>query len=184
MSKPVAGSAARSGEPAEDMRRAAALLASQKDRREHAFVVDAVFEVLRPFCVELHVPREPSLLQTDAMWHLMTEIRGRLRDPSISSLRLATLLHPTPAVCGSPRAEALAAIRTLEDLNRGFYAGFVGWSDATGDGQWVVSIRCAEIEENRIRVFAGAGIVEDSNAQDELAETAAKLRTILSALGM
>ena len=182
VANPLAGSAPRSVEPVEDGRRANTLLNSRKERREHAFVVEAVAEALRPFCAELRIPREPSLLGTGAMWHLSTEIRGRLRDPSTCSLRLATALHPTPAVCGTPRAEAMGAIRDIEGFDRGFYAGFVGWSDANGDGEWVVTIRCGEVEGRNLRAFAGAGIVDGSSPEDEFIETSAKLGTILSTL--
>jgi isochorismate synthase len=184
IANPLAGSAARSVDQVEDRRRACALLGSQKDRLEHAFVVDAVVNALRPLCAKLQVPRKPSLLQTATMWHLSTKVRGRLHDPSICALRLATVLHPTPAVCGTPRDEAMSVIRELEGFNRGFYAGFVGWSDATGDGEWVVSIRCGEIEDRRIRIFAGAGIVDGSRPDDEFAETSVKLQTLLTALGV
>jgi isochorismate synthase len=181
---PLAGSSPRSAEPVEDQYRAGALLASQKDRREHAFVVEAVVEALRPLCTDLRVPKEPSLLGTATMWHLSTEIYGRLRNPSTCALQLATALHPTPAVCGTPRAEAMRAIRELEGLDRGFYAGLVGWSDATGDGEWVVTIRCGEVEDRNVRLFAGAGIIDGSRPEDEFIETSAKLSTVLSALGL
>jgi isochorismate synthase len=184
VANPLAGSAPRSVEPVEDQYRGGALLASQKDQREHAFVVEAVVEALRPLCVDLRVPKEPSLLGTAKMWHLSTEIHGRLRDPETCSLRLATALHPTPAVCGTPREQAMGAIRELEGFNREFYAGFVGWSDATGDGEWVVTIRCGDVEDRRIRIFAGAGIVDASHPENELDETSAKLNTVLSALGI
>jgi isochorismate synthase len=118
------------------------------------------------------------------MWHLSTEVRGRLRDPAVCALQLATALHPTPAVCGTPTDVAMSTIRELEGFDRGFYAGLVGWSDVTGDGEWVVTIRCGEVEDRRIRMFAGAGIVADSDAEDELRETTAKLRTVLAALGL
>jgi isochorismate synthase len=184
LANPLAGSSPRAGQPEEDRRRADALLWSEKDRREHAFAVQGVADALRPFCTRLLVPKEPSLLRTSTMWHLSTQVRGRLRDPAASVLELATALHPTPAVCGTPYDEALATILDLEGLDRGFYAGLVGWSDATGDGEWIVTLRCAEVDEQLIRVFAGAGIVDGSSPEDELAETSAKFQTMLCALGM
>ncbi|MEF3306209.1 isochorismate synthase DhbC [Paenibacillus sp. GYB003] len=184
VSNPLAGSLPRGGDPSEDARRAAALLASAKDRREHALVVEAVAAALKPFCVRLDVPTEPSLVHTATMWHLSTVVRGELADPSISSLELAAALHPTPAVCGSPTEPARDAIRDIEPFDRGFYAGAVGWCDAAGDGEWAVAIRCAEVRDRRLRLFAGAGIVAGSDAEAELAETSAKFRTMLRAMGL
>ncbi|NNV02340.1 isochorismate synthase DhbC [Brevibacillus sp. MCWH] len=184
MANPLAGSAARSDDPREDERRAASLLASAKDRHEHAVVVEAVVEALRPYCKHLDVPREPSLVQTNTMWHLSTEINGELIDPSTSSLQLAAALHPTPAVCGTPVDQARAVIQELEPFDRGFFTGMVGWCDANGDGEWAVTIRCAEVEGRVIRLFAGAGIVLGSNPEAELLETSAKFRTMLLAMGL
>ncbi|NVE00060.1 isochorismate synthase [Massilia sp. BJB1822] len=184
LANPLAGSAPRNADPELDRRAGAALLASAKDRREHAFVVEAVAASLRPFCSEISVPAEPVLMQTATMWHLSTELRGQLRDSATSALELATALHPTPAICGTPTAPALAAIRALEGFERGYYAGLVGWSDASGDGEWIVTIRCAEVAQRQIRLYAGAGIVDGSQAQAELDETSAKFRTVLTALGI
>lgn len=181
---PLAGSAARSADPVEDQRRAAALLSSAKDRNEHAIVIDAVASALQPYCSKLEVPAEPSLIHTNAMWHLSTEINGILKDDSVTSLDLALAMHPTPAICGTPTDAARDAIQAIEPFDRGFYSGAVGWSDANGDGEWAVTIRCAETEGTLLRVFAGAGIVSGSNAEAELAETSAKFRTILAAMGL
>lgn len=181
---PLAGSAARSPDPSEDRRRAQALLRSGKDRHEHAFVVEGVAEALRPFCQELCVPREPSLLKTSTMWHLSTRVYGRLADPAICALSLATALHPTPAVCGSPTKVAMSTIRELEGFDRAFYTGLVGWRDLAGDGEWILNIRSGEVRGRRMRLFAGAGIVAQSRPETELAETSAKLRTVLLALGI
>lgn len=178
---PLAGSAPRSPHPLEDRRRAQALLVSPKDLEEHRLVVDAVAMALRPLCPHLKVPRHPSLVQTPTMWHLSTEITG---PTEADALTLALALHPTPAVCGFPRDRAHALIERLEPFDRGFYAGAFGWTDARGDGEWIVAIRCAEVQERRLRLFAGAGIVADSQPQAELAETTAKLRTMLDALGL
>ncbi|WP_411551953.1 isochorismate synthase DhbC [Paenibacillus lautus] len=181
---PLAGSAARSADPVEDQRRAAALLSSAKDRYEHAIVIDAVASALQPYCSKLEVPAEPSLVQTKAMWHLSTEINGVLMDEAVTSLELALAMHPTPAICGTPTDAARDAIQEIEPFDRGFYSGAVGWSDANGDGEWAVTIRCAETEGTLLRVFAGAGIVTGSIAEAELAETSAKFRTILAAMGL
>ena len=181
---PLAGSAPRSPDPEEDQRRANALLASEKDRREHAVVADAVADALRPFCKRLVVPPRPSLLHTQTMWHLSSPIAGELADLSTSSLALAMALHPTPAVCGYPTASARAAIEAIEPFDRGFFTGLVGYCDATGDGEWAVTIRCAEVSGDALRLYAGAGIVAGSSPERERAEIAAKMRTVLSALGL
>ncbi|MDG3010259.1 isochorismate synthase [Rhodococcus sp. D2-41] len=182
---PLAGSAPRHSEPEADEQEAARLLASAKNRHEHAFVVEWLRERLGPFCRELTVAPEPGLLGTPDVWHLGTPIDGVLDDRGGSALDLALAVHPTPAVCGTPTPAALAAIREVEE-DRGFYAGAVGWCDANGDGDWMVAIRCAEISADglRARAFAGGGIVAGSVPEDELAETSTKLRTLLSALGV
>ncbi|WP_437330564.1 isochorismate synthase DhbC [Sorangium sp. So ce381] len=184
IANPLAGSAVRSPDPDEDRRRAIALLASEKDRHEHAIVVDAVAAALRPFCRRLSVPDEPSLTQTPTLWHLSSRLTGELRDLSISSMKLATALHPTPAVCGYPTDRARDAIEAIERFDRGFFTGLVGWSDASGDGEWAVVIRCADVAGRALRLYAGAGIVIGSSGEHELAETTAKLGTMLNALGL
>lgn len=184
LANPLAGSAARSADPLEDSERASRLLASPKDLHEHAVVIDAVAEALRPYCKTLDVPASPSLVHTPTMWHLSTRITGELKDPAISSLHLAAALHPTPAVCGYPTRLAHEAIGSIEPFERGYYTGTVGWCDATGDGQWAVTIRCAEADERTLRLFAGAGVVVGSTPESELAETEAKFRTMLQAMGL
>ncbi|WP_405082905.1 isochorismate synthase [Paenibacillus chitinolyticus] len=181
---PLAGSAARSGDPAEDKRRADALLLSAKDRHEHAVVVEAVVSALRPYCRKLDVPAEPSVIGTKTMWHLSTKVTGELLEPAASSLELAVAMHPTPAVCGTPTGPARTAIRELESFDRRYFTGMVGWCDAAGDGEWAVTIRCAEIGEDAVTLYAGAGIVEGSDPAAELAETSSKLKTLLLAMGM
>jgi isochorismate synthase len=184
VANPLAGSAVRCKDPVEDKQQAQALIESTKDRHEHALVVDAVSEALRPFCRTLHVPAEPSLLHTSTMWHLSTEIFGELTDPSTSSLTLAAALHPTPAICGFPTHQAREMIREIEPFDRGFYTGLVGWCNATGDGEWAITIRCAEVDDYLLRLFAGAGIVLGSKPEQELEETSAKFWTILNAMGI
>ncbi|KLJ01080.1 isochorismate synthase [Luteimonas sp. FCS-9] len=184
VSHPLAGSARRARDPDEDARAAQALLASAKDHDEHRHVVEAIVDALAPLCSRLQAPPKPALHATATMWHLGTRIEGTLKDPSVSSAALAGLLHPTPAVCGTPREAALAAIRALEPVDRGFYAGAVGWTDAQGDGDWYVSIRCARVQGRTMRLFAGAGIVAGSQPALEVDETAAKFRALLDALGI
>ncbi|WP_243769962.1 isochorismate synthase [Amycolatopsis acidicola] len=182
-SHPLAGSARRSADPVRDKEAAAGLLSSKKDRGEHAIVVEQVVETLRPFCRKLDVPAEPSVVGTPVMWHIGTEISGRLRDPGVTALELAQALHPTPAVCGTPTAAAREVIGELECFDRGYYAGAVGWVDEHGDGEWAVAIRCAEIAGPKMRLFAGGGIVADSEPDAELDETEAKFGTLLRAMG-
>ncbi|SDP28597.1 isochorismate synthase [Streptomyces sp. cf386] len=180
---PLAGSAPRSTDLAEDVRRAVALLESPKDLHEHAVVVDAVREALAPYCARLEAPERPTLVRTAAMWHLSTTVTGELADPGTTALDLASALHPTPAVCGTPTDVARAVIAAAEPFDRGPYTGMVGWQDADGDGEWVVTIRCAEAEGRALRLFAGAGVVAESSPEAETAETAAKFRTFLHAVG-
>lgn len=184
LANPLAGSRPRSVDPIEDQRRAKELLNSPKDLHEHAVVVEKVADALRPFCHILEVPETPSLVHTETMWHLSTEIKGILADIQTTSLDLAIALHPTPAVCGSPTESARQAITEIEPFDRSFFTGMLGWCDADGHGEWIVTIRCAEVEGQEMRLFAGAGIVEESKAEHELEETAAKFRTMLLALGL
>ena len=178
--RPLAGSVPRSPEPEEDLRRADALMTSDKDRREHAYVVDAVVEALRPFCRTVSAP-QPELLATPTVWHLATRVTALLNDTSTTSVDLVAALHPTPAVGGSPRRAALQVIREVEGLDRGCYAGAIGWQDGDGDGEWVVGVRCAEVAGRTLRIFGGAGIVAGSDPAAEVRETAAKMRTVLEA---
>ncbi|WP_132992168.1 isochorismate synthase [Gordonia zhaorongruii] len=182
-SHPLAGSAHRHADSSTDARTADALIESEKDRREHAYVVEAICDLLAPYCSRLAAP-DPSLLATDSMWHLGTEITAELRDPDTPVAQLAALLHPTPAVCGTPRAAAYRMIDDVEHFDRGFFAGAAGWMDEAGDGEWVVSIRCGEVGTNRIRAYAGAGIVAGSDPDAELAETEGKLSTFLAAVAL
>lgn len=184
IANPLAGSEPRSDDPVVDQQRAEQLLRSEKDRREHALVIKAIEAALRPFCRTLNIPAEPSLISTPAMWHLSTTIHAELKDPATTSLQLALALHPTPAVCGYPAEAARCAINEIESHERGLFTGIVGWCDATGDGEWVVTIRCAEIKDRNVRLYAGAGIVAGSDPQKELAETGAKFSTMLTALGI
>ena len=183
--QPFAGSAARSDDAAADAAAGAALAASGKNRHEHRLVVDSIAEVLAPLCGRLDIPAEPQLSRTAALWHLRTPIHGTLRETSTTALDLALALHPTPAVGGVPTACAVDTIADVEG-NRGFYAGAVGWCDSAGDGHWMVALRGAELSADRRSALAraGGGIVAESDAGDEVAETTAKFRTVLRALGV
>lgn len=118
------------------------------------------------------------------MWHLSTRIRGELLNPNLNVMQLACLLHPTPALCGFPTESAHQLIADLEPHDRGLFSGIVGWCDANGDGEWAIVIRSGLLRGNRVRLFAGAGIVAASTPQAEWMETAAKLGTMLNAFGL
>ncbi|MDY6808187.1 MAG: isochorismate synthase [Actinomycetota bacterium] len=182
---PYAGSARRSDDPAADRAAAEALASSSKDLAEHRFVVDYLRDRLAPLSSDLDAPSTPEVRSTGEIWHLATPIRATLRDPSVTALDLAALLSPTPAVCGTPSDVAAELIRDVEEP-RGLYGGAVGWCDAAGDGEWMVTIRCLRLAADResLRTWAGGGIVAQSDPQDELDETTAKLATVLNALGV
>jgi isochorismate synthase len=183
--QPFAGSAPRAADPELDAATGAALAASAKNRHEHQLVVDTMRKVLRPLCKQLTVASTPQLRRTATLWHLCTPITGRLRDTSTTAMDLVLALHPTPAVGGVPSDAASELIAMLEG-DRGFYAGAVGWCDTRGDGQWVVSIRCAHLSADRRTALAhaGGGIVAESDPDDEIDETTTKFATILTALGV
>lgn len=179
---PLAGSAQRFGDSVRDRASAATLFGSEKDREEHAVVVEDVAHVLSGFCDDLVHPHEPELLGTANVWHLATPFQGKLHDGNVGVLDLVAALHPTAAVCGTPREGAREAIAELEPIDRGTYAGPVGWVDANGDGEWAIALRCAEITGKTARLFAGAGIVADSVPEAEVDETERKFRALLDAL--
>lgn len=181
-SLPLAGTATRSADPDHDAASRAALTASAKDQDEHAILVAALVEALTPITSELHVPTEPEIVATPQLWHLGTPVRGTL-EPGRNVLDVAYALHPTPAVGGVPAAAAADLIRILERDDREWYAGLVGWMDSSGDGEWVIALRCTRVEGSRARLFAGAGIVEGSSPDSEHAETGAKLGSAMRALG-
>ncbi|WP_424809607.1 isochorismate synthase [Rhodococcus sp. 27YEA15] len=182
---PLAGSLARHPNPTIDAANARDLEASAKDRAEHAFVVDSIMSILGPLCRSISAPHGPELLRTPQLWHLGTKIEGVLADPDLTALELAVALHPTPAVCGTPTATARKHIAQTED-DRGFYAGAVGWCDRSGDGEWMVAIRCAEVAPDGLsaRAFAGGGIVATSDPDAEVNETTTKFKTVLAAFGL
>lgn len=184
LSYPLAGSARRSNDPMVDAAACSDLAQSDKDRREHAMVVEYILDTLAPWCRNLGCPDGTGLTCTRSMWHLGTRITGELRDDQVPSVVLAAALHPTPAVCGLPRDRAATLIDQLEPVARDYYAGAVGWCDSRGDGAWQVAIRCAELAGNRARLFAGAGIVPGSCPKAETAETGSKFAALLRAFGL
>jgi len=181
-SHPMAGTAPRGGDPTTDARLAASLLSSTKDREEHQITIDMVHDTLLAYSSYVDYEAEPSIVPVANLQHLATLVEGRLSHPPASVLELARALHPTPAVCGQPRDDALAFIRGEEGFDRRRYAGTVGWVDARGNGTFAVSVRVAEVDGPVARLYAGCGIVPDSDPQVELAETRVKLQALLSAI--
>lgn len=178
---PLAGSATRGPSDDEDRVIGQQLLASAKDQVEHALVVDDIAARLGPVTNQLRVPTSPSLRRSPTVQHLSTTIGGTLAD-DVHIFDLVGRLHPTPAVGGTPRAEALAFIDKVEEIDRGWYSGGIGWVSPHGDGEVAIALRCALVDGNRATLFAGNGIVGDSLPADELDETRWKLRTMLNLL--
>jgi menaquinone-specific isochorismate synthase len=180
-SRPMAGTVPRGDSAAAEADGLARLTGSPKEAVEHRLVVDAVVEGLAKVADRVEVGR-PEVVRLATVAHLATEITADLTGPLPSALELAGLLHPTPAVGGSPRDAALAAIAALEPFDRGRYAGPVGWVDRAGDGEWAVALRCAALQGRHAHLIAGAGIVPGSDPDAEWAETEHKLRAMLEIL--
>ena len=177
----LAGSARRSADPAVDDHLGEQLLHSDKDREENAIVARRIARTLRPHAVWVTTSPEPVLVRVAIIQHLAAPIRAQLASP-IGAIELAGLLHPTPAVGAEPAAAALDLIPALEGFDRGWYAGPVGWTDASGDGEFCVALRCALLRERVAHCYAGCGIVRDSSPAAELAESEIKLEVMLPAL--
>lgn len=180
-SHPLAGSAPRGGSEEEDRALGELLMASGKDRREHRFVVEDITDRLGALTAALHVDQVPSLRKTAHVQHLSTELSGELVS-DVHVVDLAGRLHPTPAVGGSPREEADRFLAKEELIDRGWYAGGIGWANRDGDGEMAIALRCALIHGRAALLYAGAGIVADSNPAAELEETRLKFRTMMSLL--
>jgi menaquinone-specific isochorismate synthase len=177
----LAGTAGRGTDPGVDHAIGDALAASHKNVSEHAFAVDSMVRALAPFCKQVDADPKPFPLKLPNVWHLASDVHGVLNE-SASVLDLAAAIHPTAAVAGTPREKALSAIRELEPGDRGRYAGPVGWIGADGDGEWAIALRGAQIEDGRLRAFAGCGIVAESEPDAEAAETDLKFQPIIEAL--
>jgi salicylate biosynthesis isochorismate synthase/menaquinone-specific isochorismate synthase len=177
----LAGSTRRSADPAVDDHLGEQLLRSEKDREEQAIVTRRIVRALRPYSVWVTAPDEPTLIKVANIQHLGTPIRAQLTAPR-SAVELAGLLHPTPAVGAEPHAVATPLIPALEGLDRGWYAGPVGWTDANEDGEFCVALRCALLRGREARLYAGVGVVRDSDPAAELAETEMKLGALLPVL--
>ncbi|MDP9418251.1 MAG: chorismate-binding protein, partial [Actinomycetota bacterium] len=184
-SRVLAGTIRRTGDDAGDLALSASLAHSSKDLEEHEYAVRSVAEALAPHCSSMNVPEAPFVLHLPNVMHLATDVTGVLADSS-SALGLVASLHPSAAVCGTPTSVAQRVIRELEGMDRGRYAGPVGWIDGRGDGEWGIALRCAEVDRRepaRLRLFAGCGIVAGSDPEAELIESAAKLVPMRDALG-
>jgi len=177
----LAGSSRRSADPAVDEHLGEQLLQSDKDREENEIVVRRIARMLRPHSVWVTAAPEPALVRVANIIHLGTPIRAQLATP-MSAIELAGVLHPTPAVGGEPGEVAAPLIPALEGLERGWYAGTVGWTDAAGDGEFCVALRCALVRARVAHLYAGGGIVRDSDPVAELAETEVKLGALLPVL--
>ncbi len=183
-SRPLAGTTPRTGDPDTDKQLAEELVASTKNQIEHRVVVDMVHDTLLPHCSYLDWEAEPSIVTVANVQHLGTYIEGALTEPRAHVMTLVKELCPTPALGGFPSEDAIAFITANEPMERGNYGGAVGWMDADGNGTFAVTIRCAELSDDRrtARLFAGGGIVAESNPYAELAETQAKFQAMLSAI--
>ena len=183
VSQPMAGSARRGSDDAEDARLGKQLARSSKDLAEHRLVADHVARALEAVSVRVEAQHVPEVVRFANIQHLATTISSEL--PSLAPpgvLEVCSLLHPTPAVAGAPPRAALDLIRELEGIERGWYAGAVGWMDSNGDGEFAVALRCGLLWEDGARLYAGVGVMPDSEAAAELTETDLKFRALLEAL--
>lgn len=178
----VAGSVRRGKDLGEDQRLGQALLSDEKNREEHAYVVSMIEEVISPLCTALDVPNQPKLLKIRDIQHLFTPIQGEAK-PTADLLSFVHALHPTPALGGTPRKEAVDLIRELEQMDRGYYAAPIGFVDAEDNGEFVVGIRSALLKGGKAVLYAGGGIVSESDPLAELEETNVKFRPMLRVLG-
>jgi menaquinone-specific isochorismate synthase len=184
-SRVLAGTIRRTGDDARDLALAATLARSSKDLEEHEYAVRSVAEALAPHCTSMNVPESPFVLHLPNVMHLATDVAGVANDDaddSAGSLELAEALHPSAAVGGTPTVVATSLITEIEGMDRGRYAGPVGWMDASGDGEWGIALRSAEVEGRTVRLFAGCGIVASSDPEAELAEAQAKFVPVRDAI--
>jgi len=177
----LAGTTPRGATQAEDSALASALLGSAKENEEHEYAAASLRDTLSPLCAAMYITPRPELIRLPNVQHLGTRVRGTLAAPR-SALALVAAVHPTAAVGGTPTDVAVEVIRELESMDRERYAGAVGWVDADGNGEWGIALRCAQLDGNKARLFAGGGIVAGSDPAAELAETESKLRPMRSAL--
>ena len=181
-SRVLAGTIRRTGDETRDAELAGALSRSSKDLEEHEYAVRSVADSLEPHCSSMNVPEAPFVLHLPNVMHLATDVTGVVHD-GITSLELAAALHPSAAVGGTPREQAVALIAELEHMSRDRYAAPVGWMDASGDGEWGIALRSAVVSGSTVRLFAGCGVVGSSDPAAELAESQAKLVPVRDAIG-
>ena len=183
-SRVLAGTISKTGDDESDLALAGSLARSSKDLEEHNYAVRSVADALEPFCSSTNVPESPFVLHLSNVMHLATDVTGALVETTkqVDSFTMLEKLHPSAAVCGTPTQTALALITANEGINRGRYAGPVGWIDAAGDGELGIALRCGQIDGNEIRIFAGCGIVNGSIPAKELAESEAKFAPMRNAL--
>lgn len=183
-SRVLAGTIPKTGDDSKDLALAGSLARSSKDLEEHEFAVRSVADALEPFCSSTNVPDAPFVLHLANVMHLATDVTGALIESKkdIDVFSLLKSLHPSAAVCGTPRNRAFDVIEEIEGMNRGRYAGPVGWVDARGDGELGIALRSGQIDKNQIRIFAGCGIVSGSDPDVEVAESLAKFAAMQSAL--
>jgi len=183
-SRVLAGTISKTGDDERDLALAASLARSSKDLEEHEYAVRSVADALEPFCSSTNVPESPFVLHLANVMHLATDVTGALIESKkeIDAFALLEKLHPSAAVCGTPTDKARNLIKRIEGMNRGRYAGPVGWIDAAGDGELGIALRSGEISGSEIRIFAGCGIVAGSSPEKELAESSAKFAAMRSAL--
>ena len=183
-SRVLAGTISKTGDDEKDLALAASLARSSKDLEEHEYAVRSVADALDPFCTSTNVPESPFVLHLANVMHLATDVTGALIESkkNVDAFTILEKLHPSAAVCGTPTKVAADLIKRIEGMSRGRYAGPVGWLDARGDGELGIALRCGQIIENNIRIFAGCGIVAGSNPEKELSESSAKFAPMRSAL--
>ena len=183
-SRVLAGTISKTGDDEKDLALAASLARSSKDLEEHEYAVRSVADALDPFCTSTNVPDSPFVLHLANVMHLATDVTGALIESkkSVDAFTILEKLHPSAAVCGTPTNIAAQVIKRIEGMSRGRYAGPVGWLDARGDGELGIALRCGQIKENEIQIYAGCGIVAGSNPEKELTESNAKFAPMRSAL--
>ncbi len=183
-SRVLAGTISKTGNDEKDLALAASLARSSKDLEEHEYAVRSVADALDPFCTSTNVPESPFVLHLANVMHLATDVTGALIESmkNVDAFTILEKLHPSAAVCGTPTNIASKLIKRIEGMSRGRYAGPVGWLDARGDGELGIALRCGQIKDNEIQIYAGCGIVAGSNPEKELTESNAKFAPMRSAL--
>lgn len=184
VSRVLAGTISKTGDDSKDLALAASLARSSKDLEEHEYAVRSVADALAPFCSSTNVPESPFVLHLSNVMHLATDVTGAIKEGHkvVDIFTILTKLHPSAAVCGTPTDKAAQLIKNLEGINRGRYAGPIGWIDAKGDGEQGIALRCGHINGAKIHAFAGCGIVAGSDADHEVTESQAKFLPIINAL--